>query len=256
MDAGLFKVISLDDGSIHTSEKWRSPAKEHQYLRVGNRRITNYGGSYDSGNVTLASYLIFDVSAISNAKQAQIQVFLFASSNANNGYGGYNSSDPLETVQVRSLDRYSPKQILDAPFGQGNDHDLDLGIFSDLSDGVVYAQRDFGPDSFSVDKLEPTPTATPKRRNCSNTRERACGRWVSFELSAQAVQAINEAQGLWATGWSMSTITHDKDPASDDITKSELIQEWLFVGGFFDLDPNKNAYPDYIGPKPRLLITQ
>lgn len=253
VDAAYVKIVRLDDGEIMQSFKWQSPQEEHQYVRLGNRRVTNYMGG-DSGNMVRNSYIIFDVSQVKDAKRAQIEVFMFARSNATNGFGGFDSPDPEERVEIHAVERYTPQQILDAPFNDLQDHSFDLGLFEDLQDGQLYGSGVFRPEVFNVEHLVPTPTATGEHRNCADDRRRACGRWYTFELNQAAVQAINQSSKYWATGWTLATITHDKSPASKNPLESSVIDEWLFVGGFFDLNPTKDSYPDYLGPTPRLII--
>lgn len=253
IDAAYVRVSRFDDGSLHESFKFESPHKEHEYVRVGNRRVTNMTG-LGSGNIERRSYLIFDVSDFQNAVSARIELFVFASSEVTNNHGGYESPDPEETVAIRAVDNFSPQDIINSSFNQNSLHKFDVPLFEDLGDGALYGQRAFNAQTFAVEKLIPTRTASPRRSNCADMVQRACGRWVSFELTEQAIQAINETRGLWATGWSMSTISHHKSPANEDPSKMGVLDEWLFVGGFFDLHSSKGAYPDYIGPKPRLFI--
>lgn len=253
MDAAYLKVITFDSGSVFESFKFESPQDEHQYVRVGNRRLTNYG-SQGSGNIERRSFLVFDVSQISQAKTAQIQIFVFASSNTFNGHGGYESPDPFETVEVRAIDRFSAQQFIEAPFNNNQVHDLDLQLFEDLADGDLYASRQFSASDFELASLVPTPTASALHRDCSNTKKRSCGRWFTFDLSPQAVRAINESADTWISGWSMSSISHHETAPDPTGALSEIIDEWLFVGGFFDLNPSKPSYPSFLGPKPRLLI--
>lgn len=253
VDAAYLKITAFDDGKLLSSFKFRSPQNEHQYLRLGNRRVTNYGGT-SHGNIEVRSYVVFDVSQVRQAKRAQIQVFAFASSRATNGHGGYESPDPVETVEVRAVESHTPQELIDAPFNDNQDHELDLKIFTDLGDGELYASREFSSLDFSIEKLEPTPTASGRHSDCTNPIMRACGRWFTFELSPQAVRAINESPGLWATGWHISTISQNKRPPDPNPAIVGVINEWLFVGGFFDLNRTKKSYPDYLGPKPRLVL--
>lgn len=244
VDAAYIKVIVEQDGSVYESFKWESPEGEHEYMRIGNRRAKQQDQYI---NLIRRSYLIFDVSKIQNAQRAEIQLFLFAKSRTTNNYGGVDGPDPFETAQVHAVERHTPQSIIDAPFNDTQNHRFDLPLFEDLADGPLYASLNIKKEDFEPQHLAPTPNASPRRQNCNDLVERACGRWFRFKLNAQAVEAINQTNGLWATGWSLSSIDHAKGVTSDTV-------EWLFVGGFFDLAPTRAIFPDYLGPKPRLII--
>lgn len=249
VDAAYIKIAKDLDGKIGKSFKWQSPRNEGEYIRLGYRSAL-YGGE----RIVLErrSYLIFDVRKVQSAKKAYIEIFVFASSLATNNYGGYTSEDPFEVVEIRSISRYTPEEIIKAPYNQDRIHTFDVGLFNELGQGTLYARRKITPDFLDEKKLRPTPTATQGHRDCEDTLYRACGRWLRFELTQDAVADINKSQGLWATGWSMPSVNHDasKEPVG---SKRDVI-EWLFVGGFIDLSPSNGNYPTYLGPKPKLIL--
>lgn len=248
VDAAYIKIARDSSGEIGQSIKWQSPRGESEYLRLGYRRAMLLG---EQISLERRSYLIFDVSQVKTAKNARIEIFVFASSAATNFYGGYSSPDPFEMVEIRAVDRHSPQAIIDAPFNQKTNHSFDVDLFKDLGDGTLYAEKKITPDLLDVEHLRPTPTAAPKHQDCADLDLRACGRWIRFELNQDAVSAINASPGLWASGWNLSSVNHNQaDPSDQDID----VQEWLFVGGFIDLSPDNSFYPSYLGPKPRLVI--
>lgn len=243
VDAAYIKVATDADGNIGESIKWQSPRGENEYLRVGYRRAELFGQQV---SLERRSYLIFDVSKVQRAKKASIEIFVFASSAATNFYGGYASPDPFEIVEIRSVDRHRPEQLIKAPFMQSQNHEFDVGLFDDLGDGLLYAEKKITPDLLDLEHLRATPTAQAPHRDCADLSQRACGRWIRFELNQDALAAINEGTGLWASGWNLSSVDHSASAGS--------VQEWLFVGGFIDLSPDNSFYPSYLGPKPRLIL--
>lgn len=245
VDWGGFRVARFDDGEIYESAKVKTPNNEHQVTRLGYERVVS--DVLGTGAIIRRTYAIFDVSQVRGAVAAKIEFFTFASSRASNSYGGYSSPDPSETVELHSLDRFTPQQLLDAPFEQKQNHTLDPKISEDLADGDLYARFEISPEFLAEDKLRPAPTATPKRSDCSNTQERACGRWLTIPLTAKAVQDINQSSSQWGMGWNLTSIDHAN---SDSPTR-----EFLFFGAHMDTSPNHKALlPDYVKPKPRLVL--
>lgn len=246
VDWGLFNVSIEDSGEYYASKKRQTPAGEHQITRLGNDRIVTAG--VGTGNIIRRTYGIFDVREVREATGATLEFYIFASSAKSNGAGGYTSPDASETVEIHSLDRFTPQEIIDAPFNQDQNHSLDVKIFEDLADGRLYGSFTISAETVSVDNISPGPTATPKRSDCHDVKERACGRWLRIPLSAKAVQDINLSDGLWAMGWSLASVTHAK-------SKSGGIYERLFFGAHMDTSPSHDKLlPDYIKPKPRLVF--
>lgn len=246
VDWGLFRIASKDDGSYFNTAKRRTPKNEHQLTRLGHERIPPAFGGFGL-LITRRTYGIFDVSQVHDATGARLEYYVFASSLKSAGSGGYSSPDPSETVEIRSLDRFTPQEIINAPFGQSANHSLDPKISDDLADGRLYGRFEISPAFLAVDKISPGPTATPGRSDCSDENERACGRWLTIPLTAEAVKDINESDDLWAMGWNMVSVDHT--------TGDERIQEFLFFGAHMDTSPiNTGLLPDYIKPKPRLIL--
>lgn len=250
VDAAYIKLLRYDDGEVRESFKWESPRGEHQYVKVGNIRMADFLGR--AGNISRTSYVVFDVSKIRNAQRAQIRFYLFASSKKLGGYGGYESLDNEEFAEIRSVDRFTPQALIDAPFNQKQDHSLDLPLFEDLADGKLYARRRFHAAELHPEHLEPAPGATGERRDCTDEKNRACGRWVTFTLTQEALEDINQSKGLWATGWSLGSITHANRELGADKGGNGPFREWLFTGGYIDL----NILPDFKAPAPQLIIEE
>lgn len=245
VDWGVFRIGMTDTGEFVQTAKRRTPANEHQMTRLGHERMPNFMGQ--DGVVIRRSYGIFDVREVHNAVSAKLEYYVFASSLASAGAGGYSSPDPSETIEIHALDRFTPQQIIDAPFEQNSNHSLDPVIAEDLADGKLYARFEMTPELLAVKELSPTPTATPGRSDCEDTAMRACGRWLTIPLSADAVQDINQSKGLWGMGWNLTSVTHAKS--------SKNVREFVFFGAHMDTSPSQEALvPDYIKPKPRLVL--
>lgn len=246
VDWGGFRVAMEDDGEIIQSAKSITPDDEHQITRLGHERISSPG--LGTGVIIRRTYGIFDVSQIQDAVSAKIEYYVFASSAASAGAGGYTSPDPSETVEIHALDQFTPQELLDAPFGDESNHSLDPKIAQDLADGPLYGSFELSPQFLAVDKLSPGPTATPERSDCSDKKSRACGRWLTIPLTPKAVQDINASQGLWGMGWNLVSIDHAK--------ATRRVKEFLFFGPHMDTSPRKTRLlPDYVKPKPRLVLS-
>lgn len=213
--------------------------------RLGNERVLGYPG-LPAGNIRRYTYSIFDVSRIHRARKARIEFYIFAPSKASSNTGAYSSPDPQEVIELHALDHFSPQQLIGAPVEDKSNHSLDPLIAADLADGQLYARKTIRPEMVKIDKISPSPTATPTTSDCADKTMRTCGRWISFELTEQAIKDINASKGLWAAGWHMVSVTHDKAKTS--------VREFLFFGGHIDLDPTKSSYPSHLRPKPRLIV--
>lgn len=245
VDWGLFKVATLDAEGLFRSKKRQTTANEHMMTRLGHERVVN--DVVGIGVITRRTYGVFDVSQVHDAVGAKLEYYIFATSLAAAGTGGYSSPDPSETVEIHSLDRFSPQEIMDAPFEQAFNHSLDPFISDDLADGKLYGRFEISPAFLDIDKISPGPTATPARSDCSNAAERACGRWITIPLTDAAVKDINASEGLWGMGWNMVSVTHSKSKTS--------VREFLFFGAHMDTSPSKTSLlPDYIKPIPRLIL--
>lgn len=251
VDWGLIKLMIYDDGTIYELERRETPAKEYQLTRLGNRRVINHSpGAH--GNVLRRTFSVFDVSQIKHATKARLELFVFAPANANMRTGLINSLDPEETIELRSIDRYTAEELMALKFAKRPEaqHPLYLDVLADLADGDVYASKIIRKDMVAQDKISPAPFAIPEHSDCSNIRTRACGRWITFELSEAAVQAINKSERYWSAGWQMSSVDHNEDVTSE----RETIEEFAFFGGHFDLSSQKGAvYPSHLRPKIRLI---
>lgn len=246
VDWGVFRISFNDEGELEQSLKRITGAGEHQMTRLGHERL--YAPQLGLVGVNIRrTYGIFDVSQVHNAIAAKLEFYVFASSAKSAGSGGYSSPDPSETVEIHALEQFTPQQILDAPFGQTFNHSLDPKIAQDLADGRLYARFELTPEFLAVDKLTPAPTATPRRSECSDEIERACGRWLTIPLTQEAVKDINESKGLWGMGWNLTSIDH--------VSGDQPVREFLFFGAHFDTSPShETLLPDYIKPKPRLIF--
>lgn len=248
VDWTMFFVAKIDDGTVERSGRRETPAGEHQLTRLGYERVLGYEGK--NGSITRNTCAIFDVSQVSNAVGAKLELYLFAPSLLSVNYGDYKSPDPEEIVEIHSLDRFTPEEILDAPFQDIANHELDPLIVEDLQDGRLYGSFTMRPSMLAVDKISPSPTAIERHSKCedeSATSQRACGRWLTIELSPEAVADINAGKGLWAMGFHMSSITH--------ANATKHTREFLFFGPHFDTyEGHENLMPSHIRPKPRLII--
>lgn len=243
VDVGYFaRALSTETNEVVQSFHYESRNQEHKAMPVGNRNIDN--PLLGKGNVETRAYSVWDVSGIDNAVSAKLRIWGWQPSLANNFSGAYTSDDPSETIGLFSVDRHSPQQIIEAPYEDDLNHALDIPIFEDLGEGVSYGERVFTIDDELVG-LSPAFRADPNT-SCDPVNQdpgAPCGKWLEYQLSAQAIAAINATDGLWSVGHAMTTI--DANP---------LQVEWTNNGILTDMDPSKGSYPSYLSPEPQLII--
>lgn len=245
VDVGYFtRGFNTDTNAVQQSFHYESPDKEHKAMPVGNLNINNF--ILGKGNIERRPYSVWDVSGINNAVAAKLRIWNWQPSLANNFSGAYTSDDPSETVGLFSVDNFTPEQIINAPFEDDFNHTLDIPIFEDLGAGTLYGERVHTIDDELVG-LGPAFRAPPGTSCAAPIVEdpgSPCGKWLEYELNADALAAINSTNGTWAMGHAMTTI--DAGP---------LQKEWTNNGILIDLNPRKTGvYPAYLTPEPQLVI--
>lgn len=243
VDVGYFtRAQSTENGDVIQSFHFQSPDKEHKFMPVGNRNIDN--PLLGKGNVETRAYSVWDVSKIDNAVSAKFRIWGWQPSLANNFSGAYTSDDASETIGLFALEAYSAEEVINAPFKDDFAHDLDIPIFEDLGSGALYGERVHTLDDELVG-LSPAFRADPNT-SCDPVEQdpgAPCGKWLEYELNAEAIAAINASQGLWGMGHAMTTI--DANP---------LQVEWTNNGVIIDMAPKKASYPAYLTPEPQLIV--
>lgn len=243
VDVGYFaRAQSSESNDVIQSFHFESPAKEHKFMPVGNRNIDN--PLLGKGNVETRAYSVWDLSGIENAVSAKFRIWAWQPSLANNFSGAYTSDDASETISLFSIDNHSAQEIINAPFEDDFNHSLDIPIFEDLGEGTLYGARVHTLDDELVG-LSPAFRADPNTV-CEPVEQdpgAPCGKWLEYELNADAIAAINASNGLWGMGHTMTTI--DANP---------LQIEWTNNGVIIDMATTKASYPSYLSPEPQLII--
>lgn len=243
VDVGYFTKATLSENNqVLQSFHFESPAKEHKFMPVGNRNVDN--PLFGKGNVETRAYSVWDVSGVDNAVSAKLRIWGWQPSQANNFSGAYTSEDASETVALFSLDTHTPEQVINAPFSDKTNHEIDVPIFEDLGQGTVYGERVHTIDDEQEDlrpafRADPTISCNPMVRDPGAP----CGKWLEYELNAEAIAAINATNGLWSMGHAMTTIG-----------ENPLQTEWTNNGTIIDMSPQKASYPAYLTPEPQLVI--
>lgn len=243
VDVGYFARAQLsDNGQVIQSFHFESPSQEHKSMPVGNRNIDN--DFLGTGNVETRAYSVWDVSGIDNAVSAKFRIWGWQPALANNFSGAYTSEDPSETIGLFSVDSHAAQELINAPFGDESNHEIDVPIFEDLGEGTLYGERVYTLDDELVD-LVPSFRADPDTVCDPVVQDPGapCGKWLEYELNADAIAAINATDGLWSMGHAMTTI--GPNPKQ---------KEWTNNGIIIDMSPEKGSYPLYLSPEPQLVI--
>lgn len=217
---------------------FESPAQEHKLYPIGNHNLNN--PFLGTGNIERRAYFVFNVANVSTAVSAKLRIWGWQPSQANVNSGVYSSPDPSETVGLFEV-QTPASEVIGAPFNDKFNHQVDVPIWTDLGDGLSYGERVFSLADATTD-LVPSPTTDPNT-DCTRPEGGPCGKWLEFDLNANAIAAINAASGQWTIGAALTTI--DETPS---------VKEWTNNGVIVDLSPSKSSYPDYLTPEPQLII--
>lgn len=258
VDLGVFLVQKFDSGGYRESMRWQNNREEHQTFFLGNERVHMPSTYKIAGNIIRRSYVIFDVSSVKTAKSAELQIFVWNKSKLFNGYGVYSSRfDPYEEFSLYSLDTVTPKEILDAPFGDKKEHSFDVKASQDLGEGTRYATVRITPKIYEQGMSPNASAVNDKLMDCSQGNN-ACGKWIRIPLSKDAVDRINGTKGFFGMGASLDSVDHGQAVSGLKFGKDAKefnVREWLFNGSYCDLDSKEESlYPDFLSPQPRLRV--
>lgn len=243
VDVGYYaRAKTSDTNQVVQSFHYQSPAKEHKAMPVGNRNLSIPG--LGTGNIETRAYSVWNVSEIDNAVSAKLRIWGWQPSLANNFSGAYTSDDASETISLFSLDSHTADQIISAPYEDDFNHALDVPIFEDLGQGTLYGERVHTLNDELVGlvpafRADPNTVCDP----VSQDPGAPCGKWLEYELNADALAAINASNGLWTMGHAMTSI---------DANPSQI--EWTNNGLLIDMAPKKQSFPSYLSPAPQLII--
>ncbi|MCG8554364.1 MAG: hypothetical protein MJD61_03615 [Proteobacteria bacterium] len=232
VDTGYYVHVFSSSATLQSAH-WQSPAGEHQSYFVGNQNVPAF-------DVERRAYFVFELSgSLSEVASATLQLWVWQPATANANSGAYTSGDAAETLELYSVDSFTPQQVMEAPFNQENDHSLDVPIWTDLGDGTLLGSRVYTVQDEQVG-LMPSPTAG---QGVACGADSPCGKWVQIALGAEGVASLKAAGGQWALGARLGTIGPNANS-----------KEWVNNGTLVDLASTKSVYPAFVTPAPRLYL--
>lgn len=234
VDTGYFFAGFDDNAGIEQSFRFQTdkPHFEHKSYFTSDERA-------GTKHLIRHPYFVFDLGEIElPVVEVSLNLWGWQPTQWNAFHGLYTSPDSSELITLHPVENFEPEQIINAPFNDKLNHDLDLPIFEDLGDGEVLASRLFTDDDDRAELVYPSPTAD-REITCGLTSSQ-CGLWLEFDLNTEGLEYFNNRSGLWALGMKLAT-------------GNPNTIERLLSGALVDLHPDKGI-PESLTPAPRLLI--
>lgn len=256
-DVGYFlKATRQDTGATIQSFHFQSASSDaHKSLFVGNLNLERSSVRID---IERRSYTVWDVSNVNNAVSGKLRVWGWQRATANNYSGAYFSEDPSEIVGLFPVSTPAD-QIINAPYQVVAPGDIDDTIFDDLgtlgSGQSSFGERVYTPND-RITNLAPAfrapvttvcdpeaPIVRDADGNIVSAPQAPCGKWLEFDLTQAAINAINSTDGQLTIGKAMTTISGDNDK-----------QEWTNNGVIVDMSEANGQFPAFLSPNPQLIL--
>jgi len=224
-----------------------NPGGSHEGILMGNERFDiTVGEVHQLFDISRRIYFAYDLSDITDTvTAAKLRIWGWAPNQDGIMQGVYRSLDPSETLTMFKIDNHTASEIIEAPFMDTDNHDLDFPIWQDLGDGTAYGSIDITNADTINPGLIPSSHPNANTTDCSGNvplpADRACGRWIEIDLNAAALADINATTGDWITGGALTSI--DYHPT-----------EQLFAGSPSDF-LHDGQFSHLTAPKAQLILT-